>query len=137
MTEAVRMQFSFSEVSARDLRGRTEADVFVNVEATLRIVDGDGEIYSETGFPVVELAAALRTWKSGVGATRSPFEFRSLSLEDRAVGKEASGKKWAIKWPGTEAEFEAILERVLSSCEHALRYLFWRSSGPEGGYTRG
>jgi hypothetical protein len=79
------MQFTFSELSAKDLRGRTEADVFVNVEAELQIVDDHRKIYSESEFPVVELAVALRTWKSAAGGVRSPFEFRSLSLEYRWV----------------------------------------------------
>jgi len=79
------MQFIFSRVSTKDLRGRTEADVFVNVEAEFQIADEDRTICSESDFPVVELAAGLRMWKSSADAVRSPFEFRSLSMEDRWV----------------------------------------------------
>lgn len=50
--------------------------------------------------------------------TRVNGEFKRFRLDwdpekgphiNVTIGKGGSGKKWAIKWPGTQAEFEAIL----------------------------
>ncbi|WP_435157321.1 hypothetical protein [Amycolatopsis sacchari] len=75
------MRLEYSALGAPDLRGRTEAEVFVHVEADLVVSDGGEEICTEGAFPVVELAAALREWQAQ--DERRDFEFPSLSLDGR------------------------------------------------------
>ncbi|MFD2469926.1 DUF7878 domain-containing protein [Amycolatopsis silviterrae] len=77
------LKFACSRFDTSDLHYRSEADVFVNVEADLDVVDDGTVLYTKKSFPVVELAVALRKWKSRPEADRPDFEFESLSLEER------------------------------------------------------
>lgn len=46
-------------------------------------IDVDGEcLFSETSFPVIELAGALLRWKSVSGEGRCDFEFESMDFEE-------------------------------------------------------
>ncbi|WP_409494273.1 hypothetical protein [Amycolatopsis sp. cmx-11-12] len=77
------MRFEYAGLGAPELKGCSEAHVFVDVEADLTIIDDDREFWREASFPVVELAVALWVWKKVPGSRRKDFEFDSLSLEDR------------------------------------------------------
>ncbi|MGW7537059.1 DUF7878 domain-containing protein [Amycolatopsis sp. NPDC054798] len=77
------LSFAYSHFDTSDLHYRSKGDVFVNVEADLEVADDGIVLYAEKSFPVAELAVALRKWKARPEASRSDFEFVSLSLEDR------------------------------------------------------
>lgn len=92
------MEFVFSGLTADDLRDRSSSGVFIDVEADIKVLDGDHEIYSEGLFPVVELAVALRKWRLFPGRDRLDFEFHSLSLDGR----------WAVRIMSVDAGWRVV-----------------------------
>ena len=112
------MKLTYTALAAPDLRGRSEAEVFVNVEADLVVSDGGEEIYSEGAFPVVELAAALREWQNR--PERTDFEFVSLSLEDRwQVRVVRAGGGWQVVDDGGPAPVRGAI-RTLAEIDSAV-----------------
>lgn len=101
------MEISYSGFNARDLRGGTIAEVLVNVEADLSLVDSSAMIYSERAFPVAELARSLSRWiASGEGGAAN-FSFSSMSFEDAGsinMTKEPTG--WSV-WSGFTPEIRS------------------------------
>lgn len=76
------MQILYRDINARDLREVTIADLLVNVEADIELLDDGRAVYSEPYFPVAELARELARWGS-LGESSAPdFYFASLSFED-------------------------------------------------------
>ncbi|UVS80891.1 hypothetical protein [Actinokineospora sp. UTMC 2448] len=79
------MRFEYENLNADDLRGATVLEYLVNVEADVRLLDDAGEVlYSESDFPVLELACHLLAWWQD-GAERGPF-----TLDDTMVGSSFS-----------------------------------------------
>ena len=74
------MEMTYDELRADELRGTTQADVLVALDAHLRLVDGGQTVFHEPGFPVVELARDLRKWLDD--GCRSDFVFDSMSYEE-------------------------------------------------------
>ncbi len=56
------MRFEFANIRFGDLRGTSQADYLIAVDADLRIVYGTRTVYEEPDFPVVELAWSLTNW---------------------------------------------------------------------------
>ncbi|WP_020419672.1 hypothetical protein [Amycolatopsis sp. ATCC 39116] len=126
------MELRYSALAAPDLHGRSEAEVFVQVEADLVVRDG-AEIYSEGAFPVVELAAALREWQTS--PARGDFELTSLSLEDRwQVRIVAAGDRWRVVDDVTGAQGAlrplAEIDSAIDAFVDALRADCTREFGP-------
>jgi hypothetical protein len=126
--------FSFSNLNANDLQGLRRAEVFVHVEADLRITDEDLEIYSELLFPVVELAGAMLEWLAEPECDRSNFEFKSMSFDDAgAVRIVQEDRGWRIcsifdpqKWSrpvsttAIEATIRDFVDRLREECRTSL-----------------
>ncbi|MDX3853337.1 hypothetical protein [Streptomyces sp. AK02-01A] len=91
------MKILYGAINANDLRGATIADYLVNIEASIKVVDGRGVIYEEPYFPVAELARELARWVS-LGEKQAPdFLFASLSFEEPgAVQILGSGSGWTV-----------------------------------------
>lgn len=74
------MEMTYDHLNTDELRGTTQADYLIALDAALRVVIGDETVYAEPGFPVVELARSLRIWLGN--PTRGDFEFDSMSFEE-------------------------------------------------------
>lgn len=74
----VSMVYDF--LHTEDLRGFTQADYLISMDARFSIIEGDSIIYDEPAFPVVELARSLQFWLSQ--PHHSDFEFESMSFEE-------------------------------------------------------
>ncbi|MBG0831664.1 hypothetical protein HS041_28445 [Planomonospora sp. ID67723] len=112
------MRMLYREINASDLRGATVADVLVNVEAFFEIVDGSEVIYSESCFPVAELARELARWVS-TGEPQAPdFSFSSLSFEDPGAVRIIRGQSgWAVSSIFTpELQSDPISWGELAAC---------------------
>ncbi|WP_052398284.1 hypothetical protein [Streptomyces sp. NRRL F-5123] len=93
------MKIDYDRFGAPDLRGRTLADFLINVEADLKIVEGDEVVYSERSFPVAELARELNQWMEEAGEVppEDGFCFQSLSFEEPgAVVVSQVGSGWIV-----------------------------------------
>jgi|SRR3954471_1781767 hypothetical protein len=76
------MRMIYRDINVRDLQGETLADLLVNIEADFQVIDDSRVIYSESAFPVAELARELARWISLGEQQLSEFCFSSLSFED-------------------------------------------------------
>lgn len=89
------MLLCYGRLDVGEVRGGTQADLLVGVEADLRVVDGDQVVYEEPSFPVVELAWSLALW---VGQpSREDFVFDSMSFEELGaltIRREGAGWKF-------------------------------------------
>ncbi len=94
------MMLTYDRLGSSDLRGFTRADVLVAVDAELRIKAGSDFSLVEPGFPVVELARAIRIWLDS--QDRQAFAFDSMSFEER-------GSVSIVQTP-TGWRFESMLE---------------------------
>ena len=74
------MEMTYDRLSTDELRGTTQADYLISLDAHLRVLAGDTTLYDEPGFPVVELARALRSWLGDID--RDDFVFDSMSFEE-------------------------------------------------------
>ncbi|MFF7280634.1 hypothetical protein [Streptomyces griseorubiginosus] len=85
------MILSYTNFTTQDLRGDSVEQLFTNIEADLRVVDGDRVIYAEVLFPVAELAAELSRWL-GASPTRSAdFELDSMSFAEKGAVRIVRG----------------------------------------------
>ncbi|MFF7153637.1 hypothetical protein [Streptomyces sp. NPDC008139] len=91
------MRILYDAINSSDLKGSTIADYLVNIEASIKVVDGCDVIYEEPYFPVAELARDLARWVS-LGERRAPdFLFASLSFDELgAVRILGSGSGWTV-----------------------------------------
>ncbi|MEU1287898.1 hypothetical protein [Kitasatospora sp. NPDC005856] len=76
------MQMSYTQISTSDLQGTTLADYLVNIEAEFTVTDAGEVIYTESCFPVAELARELLRWISPGEHQAADFLFASISFED-------------------------------------------------------
>lgn len=89
------MLLAYDKFDVSEVRGDTQADLLVGVDADLRVVDGDQVVYEEPSFPVVELAWSLVRW---VGQpSRGDFVFDSMSFEELgALTIRREGAGWTF-----------------------------------------
>jgi hypothetical protein len=71
---------TYGALDTTELGPVTAADVLVRVDGDLEVLDDDRLVWSEPGFPVVELARALQAWIEQHGT--SDFAFDSMSFEE-------------------------------------------------------
>jgi hypothetical protein len=78
-----------------ELRGTTQADYVIALDARLRLTDGGVPLLEEPGFPVVELARSLLAWLEG--SAGGDFEFESMSCEESgAIRIQQTGAGWVF-----------------------------------------
>ncbi|MYW48031.1 hypothetical protein [Streptomyces sp. SID161] len=77
--------FSCSDFTTEDLRGTSVEQLFTNVEADLRVADGDVLVYEEVRFPVAELASVLLEWIREPESERPDFVLDSMSFAEKGV----------------------------------------------------
>ena len=77
------MQLTYDRLCADDLRGTTQADYLVDLDAHLQMLENGAVIFDEPAFPVVELARSLLSWLPR--AENEDFEFDSMSFEERGT----------------------------------------------------
>lgn len=56
------MEMTYDRLNTDELRGSTQADYLVSLDADFRMEDGDSLVYQEPSFPIVELARSMLTW---------------------------------------------------------------------------
>src|SRR5688572_7343902 len=87
------MLITYGRLNTSDLRGTTQADYLISIDADLQILDGARCVFEEPSFPVLELARSLSQWLSE--PARSDFAFESMSYEEvGAVTVRASQGGW-------------------------------------------
>lgn len=87
---------TYDRLNTDELRGSTQADYLVALDAHFRLVDGDLIIYDEPAFPVVELARSLSIWLDAL--ERGDFEFDSMSYEQvGSVAVRQSDTGWTFE----------------------------------------
>jgi hypothetical protein len=74
------MEMIYDRLDTSELRGTTQADYLIALDADLRVLAGHEAVCEEPGFPVVELARSLRIWLAD--PNRGDFEFDSMSFEE-------------------------------------------------------
>lgn len=74
------MLMTYDQLSADELRGTTQTDYLIALDAHFYLTVDDTPLYDEPGFPVVELARGLARWLSDRG--RGDLEFDSMSYEE-------------------------------------------------------
>ncbi|WP_203338448.1 DUF7878 domain-containing protein [Nocardioides limicola] len=125
------MDLTYDHLSTDELRGTTQTDYLVALDAHFRIRDDDVTIYDEPGFPVVELARSLLIW------LRDPdpgdFDFDSMSYEESgalAIRRSPSGWTFgsvfapdAAARPVDRAEVDRCCQRFVAQVEEDLANL--------------
>ncbi len=87
---------TYDRLNTDELRGSTQADYLVSLDAHFRLVDGDLAFYDEPAFPVVELARSLSIWLDA--PERGDFEFDSMSYEEvGSVAVRQSDAGWTFE----------------------------------------
>ncbi|WP_246117597.1 DUF7878 domain-containing protein [Cellulomonas composti] len=71
---------TYDRLDSSELRGTTQADYLIALDADLQVVAAHQALYEEPRFPVVELARSLRVWLAD--PSRGDFEFESMSFEE-------------------------------------------------------
>lgn len=98
------MELTYDALRTDELRGTTQADYLVALDAQLRLVDGGAILLEEPGFPVVELARSLLAWLAD--PEPGDFEFDSMSYEERgaiAISKLPEGWSFcSVLAPGAQ-----------------------------------
>lgn len=74
------MEMSYDRLKTDELRGSTQADYLIAIDADFRVLAGGEIVFSEPSFPVVELARSLLIWLGN--SDRGDFEFDSMSFEE-------------------------------------------------------
>lgn len=77
------MELTYDSLRTDELRGTTQADYLIALDAHFRLVDGGATVFEEPGFPVVELARSLLAWLGD--PQQGDFEFDSMSYEERGA----------------------------------------------------
>ncbi|MER5615069.1 hypothetical protein [Streptomyces sp. NPDC002215] len=89
------MKIHFENLSADTPSGPTLAETLLSIEADLTIVDRGQEIFSETSFPVAELAYALCRWVSEADQGEE-FSFDSMSADPGLVNIVKRENGWSV-----------------------------------------
>lgn len=125
------MEMTYDRLNTDDLRGATQTDYLVALDAHFRLLDDDVTIYDEPGFPVVELARSLLIW------LRDPdlgdFEFDSMSYEEvgsLAIRRASSGWTFssifapdAVGAPVDRVEVDRCCQSLIARVEAHLEKL--------------
>lgn len=91
------MILSYANFTTQDLRGDSVEQLFTNIEADLRIFDGERVVYSEVLYPVAELAAELARWIQESTDRREDFELNSMSFAEKGSVRIVRGADgWRI-----------------------------------------
>lgn len=77
------MELTYDGLHTDEVRGATQADYLIALDAHVRLVDGGVAVFDEPGFPVVELARSLLAWLGD--PEQGDFEFDSMSYEERGA----------------------------------------------------
>ncbi|MFE7107884.1 hypothetical protein ACFU98_22665 [Streptomyces sp. NPDC057575] len=89
------MKIHYENLSADTPSGPTLAETLLSIEADLTIVDRGQEIFSETAFPVAELAYALCKWVSEADQSEE-FSFDSMSADPGLVNIVMRENGWSV-----------------------------------------
>lgn len=125
------MEMTYDHLNSNELRGSTQTDYLVALDAHFRLVDDDVIVYDEPGFPVVELARSLLLW------IRNPdlgdFNFDSMSYEEvgsLAIRRSDSGWTFssvfapeAVTGSVDRAEVDRCCRSFVARVESDLRHL--------------
>lgn len=71
---------TYERLKMDELRGTSQADYLVSLDADFQIRQGDAVLYQEPYVPVVELARSLLIWLDDV--RRGDFQFESMSFDE-------------------------------------------------------
>ncbi|WP_174257693.1 hypothetical protein [Phytoactinopolyspora alkaliphila] len=74
------MLMTYDHFNTDELRGTSQADYLISIDADFRIQDGDTLVYKEPSFPIVELARSLLIWMNN--PDRGDFAFDSMAFEE-------------------------------------------------------
>ncbi|MFE7263845.1 hypothetical protein ACFU9B_17600 [Streptomyces sp. NPDC057592] len=99
------MKIHYENLSADTPSGPTLAETLLSIEADLTIVDRGQEIFSETSFPVAELAYALCKWV-GEADRSEEFSFDSMSADPGLLNIVKRENGWSVtsaSTPGASA----------------------------------
>ncbi|MGW0937808.1 DUF7878 domain-containing protein [Streptomyces sp. NPDC002666] len=88
------MNIEYGNLSIDSPSGPTLAERLLSIEADLRIVDRDKEIFSESLFPVAELAYWLIGWLNEVDDNE--FVFDSMSADPGLLGFIKCESGWIV-----------------------------------------
>ena len=125
------MKISFQNINAADLHASTLADLLVNIEADLEVMDHDEVVYSERAFPVAELARELVRWKASAPIPFDDFVFHSMSFDEVGSIRILEGrlgwivgsvfapdkKSKPLSWADLASEIDEFVERVRAGVE--------------------
>lgn len=125
------MEMTYDQLNTDEVRGTTQADYLISLDADFRIADVDQAVYEESAFPVVELARSLLIWLDT--PDRSDFEFESMSFEEvGSVAVRQTHGAWVcssvfapesssepVEW----VEIERCIRAFVSRVEQDLRAL--------------
>lgn len=89
------MKIHYANLSADTPSGPTLAETLLSIEADPTIVDRGQEIFSETSFPVAELAYALCKWVSEADPSEE-FSFDSMSADPGLVNIVKRENGWSV-----------------------------------------
>lgn len=90
------MEMAYDRLNTDELRGTTQADYLVSLDAHFRLIVGDVTICDEPGFPVVELARSLLIWLGD--PDRRDFEFDSMSYEEvGSIAMRQNAAGWTVE----------------------------------------
>ncbi len=122
------MDMTYDRLDTSELRGTTQADYLIALDADLRVLSCGEAFYEEPSFPVVELARSLRIWLSE--PNRGDFEFDSMSFEELgSIAFRQTPAGWefsSIYTPDVRpirlewADIETCCQRLISQVEEDL-----------------
>jgi len=129
--EVADVELIYDRLSTDDLRGTTQADYLIALDAHLHVLDGCASIFDEPYFPVVELARGLKIWLESPG--QGAFELDSMSFEQRgaiAIWKVPEGwvlgsvlEAGVITAPADRVDLEGGCRRFVARVEGDLAEL--------------
>ncbi|MFD8915599.1 hypothetical protein [Streptomyces sp. NPDC059575] len=134
------MEFRYTHLTTQDLRGDSHAELLVNIEADLAIVDSGGLVFEEALFPVAELARDLAEWLRQPEDWRSNFDWESMSYDEKGtvrihsteagwrLGSVQTPDVWSlpVTWPElirSIREFVAAVRRDVESLGLDSRFI--------------
>ncbi|MEV5433396.1 hypothetical protein [Streptomyces sp. NPDC052701] len=125
------MEFRYDHLTTQDLRGTSRAELLVNIEANLSVVDADGPVFQEDLFPVAELARDLSRWAAQPEEKRENFEWESMSYDEKGtvrihateagwrLGSVQTPDSWSrpVSWPELLGSIRDYVARVRRDIE--------------------
>ncbi|MCX4852079.1 hypothetical protein [Streptomyces sp. NBC_00893] len=89
------MKIHYENLSVDSPSGPTLAETLLSIEADLTITDRGQEIFSESSFPVAELAYSLCKWVSEADENEG-FSFDSMSADPGLVNIARRENGWSV-----------------------------------------